>query len=101
MGFLAKWTMELVGTFTICYVSCMARGSLYDQAISQFIVYTFMIYAGANISGAHYNPAVTMGLLLVRRCEVYDSMFYILFQFSGAILGGALAAYLLDGDINK
>ena len=101
MGYLAKWTMELIGTFTISYVSCMARGSLYDQAQSQFIVYTFMIYAGANISGAHYNPAVTIGLMLVKRCEVYDSMFYVLFQFSGAILGGAASAYLKDGDIHR
>ncbi len=49
-----------------------------------------LVYAGGHISGAHYNPAVTIGVLIRGKCSIVDVIVYILAQMAGA----AAAAYL-------
>jgi len=48
-------------------------------------------------SGAHMNPAVTLAFWRLGKIDRLDAVFYILFQFAGA-LGGVLAATLLFRD---
>src|SRR4051812_6659009 len=43
------------------------------------------VYALGHISGGHFNPAVTVGLLVGRRFEVKDALPYIVAQVAGAI----------------
>jgi aquaporin Z len=50
-----------------------------------------MIYAGGHISGAHYNPAVTVAVLVRGRITGADAIAYIIVQ----VLGGAAAALLV------
>jgi aquaporin Z len=50
-----------------------------------------MIYAGGHISGAHYNPAVTMAALVRRRIGFSDAVGYWIAQFvAGLIAAGAV-----------
>lgn len=53
-----------------------------------------MVYLGAHISGAHYNPSVTLALFFRGKCTGKDTGMYILFQFLGA-LAAALVNYLI------
>ncbi len=46
-------------------------------------------------SGAHINPAVTLTFLRLGKIEGWDAVFYVLAQFTGAVLGVAFAASLL------
>ena len=46
-------------------------------------------------SGAHFNPAVTLTFLRLRKIERWDAIFYIAAQFAGAVAGVALAASLV------
>ena len=50
-----------------------------------------MIYAGAHISGAHYNPAVTLGVFLRGRCPASDVLPY----WGAQLLGAAVAAWIV------
>jgi MIP family channel proteins len=50
-----------------------------------------------HISGAHFNPAVTVGLALNRRFPLSYVPTYLLAQFAGAI-GAALVAWTIFGD---
>merc|ERR1712151_74148 len=47
-----------------------------------------MIYIGAATSGAHYNPAVTLALMVTKKHGCMDTIWYILAQFIGGFLGG-------------
>jgi aquaporin Z len=49
-------------------------------------------------SGAHYNPAVTITFCALGRVKPVDAVFYVLFQFMGAV-AGILAAGLLIGSL--
>ena len=48
------------------------------------------IYLFGKISGAHLNPAVTIGLLVSKNITLIDSVYYIVAQVIGAVLGSLL-----------
>ena len=48
------------------------------------------IYLFGKISGAHLNPAVTIGLLVSKNISLIDSVYYIVAQSIGAVLGSLL-----------
>jgi aquaporin Z len=56
-----------------------------------------MVFAGGHISGAHYNPAVTLGVWMRGKCETKDMAGYWVAQFVGAGLAAAAVKYLKAG----
>ena len=54
------------------------------------------IYVFGKISGAHLNPAVTIGLLVTKNIALIDSIYYIIAQVIGACLG-SICLYLCLG----
>ena len=48
------------------------------------------VYAVAGYTGAHINPAVTIGLLAIGKLTVDKAILYILGQFAGAIIGAVI-----------
>src|SRR5437762_2637690 len=68
------------------------------------LVHAFVLFALiqtlALISGAHFNPAITLGLTAIRQIRVVDSAVYIVMQLAGGTLG-ALFTKALVTDIGK
>ena len=54
-----------------------------------------LVYTGAHISGAHYNPAVTLALFLQKEISALDSVKYVISQIVGSTLA-ALSIYLMN-----
>jgi aquaporin Z len=86
-----KYTTEMIGTFfLVLTIGCTgipaAPGVIPPLAIGAALM--VMIYAGGHVSGAHYNPAVTLAVFVRGRCDKKDVLPYWLSQF----LGGAVAA---------
>src|ERR1700722_11431562 len=52
-------------------------------------------------SGAHFNPAITLTYLRLGKIKLWDAVFYVLFQFIGAVLGVAVAAAILGSSLSK
>jgi hypothetical protein len=50
------------------------------------IALSTMIYTVANISGGHLNPAVTIGLILIKQIELFKGIGYIGCQMGGSIV---------------
>ena len=86
-----KYIAEFIGTFfLVLTIGCTGIGAgtgvIAPLAIGAALM--VMIFAGGHISGAHYNPAVTLGVLMRGRLNVADAVPYILSQLAGAAAGG-------------
>lgn len=54
-------------------------------------------YAFGHISGGHFNPAVTLGVLTARRIEVREAVVYIVSQVIGAVIAAAIIVVIANG----
>jgi aquaporin Z len=92
---LNKYLTEFIGTFflvaTIGFVVLApgGAGNLAPLAIGSALM--AMIFAGGHVSGAHYNPAVTLAVFLRGKCPASDVVPYMLAQ----VLAGAAAALIV------
>ncbi|XP_018426177.1 PREDICTED: aquaporin-4-like isoform X1 [Nanorana parkeri] len=59
-----------------------------------------MVHCFGHISGAHINPAVTIALVCTRKLTLAKSVFYIIAQCLGAILGAGLLYLITPNDIS-
>ena len=94
---MRRYVQELIGTFFLvftigCTVISTRPGVIPALAIGSVLM--VMIYAGGHISGAHYNPAVTVGVFLRGRCAASDVVPYFAAQVIGAIAAAQAALYL-------
>ncbi len=99
-----EFIAEIVGTFILIYLGCgVVAGVLLKDSkaensgwlvitIGWGLAVTMAIYAVGNISGAHINPAVTLGLAAAGKFAWSKVALYISAQFIGAILG-SVAVY--------
>lgn len=58
---------------------------------------TVMAYAVGGISGGHFNPAVTLGMVIIKRIESKDAIFYIIAQFLGWLVASAVLGVFING----
>jgi aquaporin Z len=72
---------ELIGTFFLVITIGLTGNPL---AIGAMLM--VMVYMGGPISGAHYNPAVTLAALMRKKITMNGAIQYWLFQFLGAFL---------------
>lgn len=100
---------EGVGTFALVFagtgaimVNLMTEGAITHLGISFIFgaVVAAMIYATGHISGAHFNPAVTLGFWSSRTLPTHKVLPYIMGQLAGGILASVLLRITL-GDIAK
>ena len=88
-----KLIVEFLGTFALTYIGIWAVIS-FDQnvltrngvAMAHAITLTVFMWFSYNISGAHFNSAITVGLLVVNKIDWTTALFYILAQLLGAIV---------------
>ena len=89
-----KILTEFIGTFFLSLTICTAVIHYEYEYMPFAIASTLMvvIYAGGHISGAHYNPAVTISVYLRGSCNKDDVLPYIASQ----ILAAMIAALVVD-----
>ena len=86
---MKKFFVELIGTFFLVFTIGVS-GNVWAIAT----VLMAMIYMGGYISGAHYNPAVTVGFIMRGTITVKEGLVYWIAQFSGALIGGLLSIWI-------
>jgi aquaporin Z len=91
---------EALGTFFLCFAGIGAilsstsvvggGGGLVAIALAHGLALSVAVHAFGGVSGAHFNPAVTMGMLATRRIAPSSAAIYILSQLAGATLAAAI-----------
>ena len=92
---MKKYITELLGTFFLVFAvgnSVIGAHALAPIAIG--LTLAVMIFAGGHISGAHFNPAVTLAVWIRGKCDTKDVVHYIAFQMIGAVLAALLDTFL-------
>ena len=100
---MKNYIAEIIGTFSMIFCGCGAMvindftgGTITHPgvAITWGLIVMAMIYAFGDISGAHFNPAVTVGFAVAKKFRWSEVPKYLVSQFIGAISASLILLYL-------
>lgn len=92
-----KLVTEFIGTMFLVMTIVLAvngAGPMAPLAIGSVLM--VMVYMGGHVSGAHYNPAVSVAALVAGKMPAKDLVPYVIAQFAGGCLG-SYAGYSVVG----
>ncbi len=94
-----KYITEFIGTMFLVLVVGIAAiagtaGTMAPVAIGSILM--VMIFAGGHISGAHYNPAVTLAILIRGRINIGGALTYWIAQIGGTLAAWAIATFVFE-----
>lgn len=95
---MRKYVVEFIGTFFLvatigfCVLKPNDAGAMAPLAIGSVLM--VMIFAGGHISGAHYNPAVTLAVFLRGKCKAIDVIPYWVAQWAGGTAAALLVLFM-------
>ncbi len=106
---MKKYAAEFTGTFSLVF--CGTGAIIVNQethgaignigiAITFGLIVTAMIYSFGNSSGAHFNPAVTIGFWIAKLFNKKEVLPYILSQIAGAFLATLILKFLFPNNLN-
>ncbi|HET6921278.1 MAG TPA: aquaporin [Jiangellaceae bacterium] len=91
---------EALGVFALCFIGIMAINGANDLtgiALAQGLAIGVMVAALGHVSGGHFNPAVTLGLLLGRKIDAPMAGVY----WAAQLLGGVIAAVVVALTVSR
>lgn len=83
---------ELIGTFFLVVAALLSPPQLTFVLVGAVLL--IMVVVIGKVSGAHINPAVTVGLMSVRKIAVVTGLLYIVAQIVGALTALGLGSLL-------
>jgi aquaporin Z len=94
---------EFIGAFALCFVgigviTATGGGELLAIAFGHGLAIGLMVAAVGHISGGHFNPAVTFGMLITGRIGIASAIGYIVAQLLGGLAAAALIGGIYGGD---
>ncbi|HEY2956484.1 MAG TPA: aquaporin [Candidatus Eisenbacteria bacterium] len=93
---MKRYVTEFIGTFFLVLTVCLTAGAgspFAPVAIGAALM--VMVYMGGPISGAHYNPAVSIAALLCRKLPGPDLVPYFVAQLAGAVAAAVVGDWVL------
>ncbi len=100
---MKKYVAELIGTMVLVLIGCGSSviASYYignvGVAFSFGLAVLAMIYTIGSVSGCHINPAISISMLVAGKLSVKDTIFYVVFQCIGAVIGAGLLYAIATG----
>ena len=100
---MKKYLSEFIGTFSMIFCGCGAMvindftgGSITHPgvAITWGLIVMPMIYAFGDVSGAHFNPAVTLGFAVAKKFKWIEVPKYVIAQLFGALTASYVLLFL-------
>lgn len=94
---MKRYLTELIGTFfLVLAVGLVITRDVQLGAIAIGSMLMVMVYMGGHISGAHYNPAVSLAVMLRGKLSPVDFVPYIVCQLGGSLLA-CYVVHILTG----
>jgi aquaporin Z len=95
---MRSYLTEFIGTFFLVLTVCLTSiGAVPMAPLAIGASLMIMVYMGGHVSGGHYNPAVSLAVLLRGKMKsVGEFVAYLVSQLAGAI-AAALVAYVITG----
>jgi aquaporin TIP len=87
--------IEFIGPFALTFMGAGAiiatqGNDLVAIALAYGLAIGVLVMAAGHISGGHYNPAITIGMLVTRRISGSRALAYIIAQLAGALAGAGV-----------
>jgi len=94
---MKKYIVEFLGTFFLVLTICMSViGGLGNWTpLATGVMLMVMVYAGSHISGAHFNPAISVAIYLRGKLALGELPPYIFAQGVGGVVAALTSGYLL------
>jgi aquaporin Z len=89
---MGKYITEFIGTFFLVLVVALT-----GNAAAIGAVLLVMVFAGGHLSGAHYNPAITLAVLIRGKVSRYDAGIYMIVQVLAALVAALIAKWYVGG----
>jgi len=105
---MKKYVAELIGTMVLVLMGCGSAVIGSSTVVSGYynvgIAFAFglavlvMVYAIGSVSGCHINPAISISMLIAGKVSVKDTIFYVVFQCVGAVIGAGILYAIVSGN---
>ena len=95
---MRKYLAEITGTFILTFTMILSLAGAAPMAtpVAAALAVGIGVYMFGSLSGAHFNPAITLGVLAVRKISVNDAVLYITSQLIGAGAATILARTIVE-----
>ena len=90
-----KYITEFLGTLFLVLIIGLSQ-----NPIAIGLGLAVLVYMGAHISGAHYNPAVSLSMLINKQIQLKEFSFYVASQLLGSVVATYLVVSLGNEDFN-
>jgi MIP family channel proteins len=101
---------EMLGTGFLIFFGCGsvimtafdgAKYGVFGVAVVHAFVLSLAITMTMGVSGGHLNPAVTIGLLTIKKISPSDAFIYVASQLVGALVGALLVRTILPANVGS
>jgi hypothetical protein len=97
--FGAVFLLASIGLMTVATAITTGAYGLFELSIAFGFAITVMVVVSGAVSGAHFNPAITISLASLRRFPWRDVPVYIAAQISGGVVGALVLYFFFSGPI--
>jgi aquaporin Z len=101
-----KFIAEVIGTFIVVVFAVVLDSKMHGILGISFIAFApsvgiaIAVYMFANISMAHFNPAVTIGSLITKHITKIQLLYYLCAEIIGALPGSLFVKYTIGFNVN-
>jgi len=96
---------EFVGTFTLIFIGVgsilSGKADLQGVALAYGLAMAVMVTALTATSGAHFNPAISFGMLITRRMTLTEFVGYVAAQLVGATVAAAVLSAIYPTSVTS
>ena len=98
--FIGTYALVFFGSLAIAHAASYAEFALLQVAFAHGLIIAVMVYSFGHVSGAHFNPAVTIPMIYRKQIDAQNGIAYIFSQLAAGVVAAIAHALILPSSIN-